>query len=238
MTEQELDRAIRRLLIEVQKAEEPEDGADVPFVPSAHYRRSLRAMCRNPLKWAWERQRPVWKRLAQRAAMFLLVGSIGLAGLTAAVPSARAAVAAWAREVYEDRVVYRFSHLLTQENELPHYQITWLPGKYEVDVYQNEHTYSALYLNEDASEGFVFEYSFAHNGMALYMLVDEEEYICKNVTVNGNAACYYEALTSGETNNLVWIDESAGIVFQLNGMCEEAVILHIAESIILDDSTK
>ena len=54
--------------------------------------------------------------------------------------------------------------------------------------------------------------------------------------VNGIAADYYPANNSG-TDNLIWIDEEHGIVFTINSMLEKDVILHIAESVSLSDST-
>lgn len=228
MTEQELDRAIRRLLIEAERSEEPEDGADVPFVPSAHYRRSLRAMCRNPLKWARERQRPVWKRLAQRAAMFLLAGSIGLAGLTAAVPSARAAVAAWAEEWYETHVVFRYNGE-SSADAFREFEISALPeGFVQTERFEVAGIVAETYMDE-AGNVLLFEYVYMHDGAL--STVDTEGSVISEIMVKDMGGYYFKAQGVDEFNTLIWFDEQERIKFALSGYFEETEMLHIAESV-------
>lgn len=179
------------------------------------------------------------RKTMRRAAMFFLAALVGVSVWLAVDTEARAAVLTWAREVYEEHIVYRFFGEPAAE-ELPAYRITWLPEGYEeVDAHEGKAAFSAFYQKgEDITSAFVFEYLFAQNGSLVEMQFDEAGYLHKTVDINGIQADFYLALNSDETNDLVWFDEDTGIVFSLNGFPEESVMLYIAESIILTDFTK
>ena len=61
-----------------------------------------------PLGVVAEEGRPVWKMIAQKAAVVLLVISVGFGAIMAASPTARAAFVRWAREWYETHITYRY----------------------------------------------------------------------------------------------------------------------------------
>lgn len=152
---------------------------------------------------------------------------------------ARAAFVSWIREVYEDQIVYRFGGEPMSE-ELPQYHISWIPEGYEVvDVFYDGDHYDALYQQGDnVMNAFVFDYFFAQdNALVGFWLCDDEDYRYKTISVNGMQADFYEALLPQETNNLIWIDERANIVFSLNGFLEESVMVQIAESVVLAETT-
>ena len=65
------------------------------------------------------------------------------------------------------------------------------------------------------------------------LLWGDSEYECVELLVNGMPAQFYDSLDKNQTNDLIWVDETAGIVFSLNGALEQDVMLHIAESINL-----
>ena len=56
--------------------------------------------------------------------------------------------------------------------------------------------------------------------------------------INEMQADYYQALNPGDTNNLIWINKDENIVFKINGFLDKSVMVHIAESVVLEDSTK
>lgn len=93
--------------------------------------------------------------------------------------------------------------------------------------------FRALYQKgNDVYSSFLFESFFAQDNRYIEWQIDETEYVHKSVDGNEIQADFYQALDPGETNNLIWIDENVGIVFEINGFLDEAVILHIAQSII------
>lgn len=87
MTDQELDRLMRHVLMDGVEQETETDARDIPaFQPSPRYQRQMAAMQRDPLAWSRKKQRPAWKKCAQTAAALLLAAGLGLA----ASPTARA----------------------------------------------------------------------------------------------------------------------------------------------------
>lgn len=59
----------------------------------------------------------------------------------------------------------------------------------------------------------------------------------KHCTINGIEGEYYPSSNSG-TSNLIWVGTEQGILFAIDSTLEKPVILHIAESVSLTDSTK
>ena len=104
MTDKELDRLMRRVLLDSMDLREDAAG----FVPSARHRREMRAMLKDPAGWARRRAQPVWKRGLRHAAAILLVCTLGLGGAAVASPTVHAAVLRWATEWYEEQVIYRY----------------------------------------------------------------------------------------------------------------------------------
>lgn len=179
------------------------------------------------------------RKTAQRAAAIFLAALIGISGWLTLDAEAREAFFSWAREVYEEHIVYRFFGEPAADT-LPTYRITWLPEGYaEIDVYDGETLFNAFYQKgDDIMSAFVFEYLFIQDGGYTNIMADAANYTHKTVSINGIQADFYQASNPAETNNLIWIDENAGIVFQFNGFLNETVMVHIAESIIFTNSTK
>ena len=139
MTDRELDRMMQHVLLDAIKRDCEKETDDVPaFKPTHHYQRQIAAMLSDPLKWAQKRARPLWKNVAQKIAVILLVFSLSLGSLMAVSPTVRAAVVRWVTEWYETHIVYRYSGE-DISGEMPHYEISGLPQGYtEIirDVYE------------------------------------------------------------------------------------------------------
>ncbi len=187
-----------------------------------------------------ERRRKSVRKALRRVAMFLGAVLVSAGVWLTVDAEARAAFTAWVRDVYESSVVYRFYGEPAAE-ALPAYRIAWLPEGYEtLDVLDNGNVFNAFYQQgDDVMTGFVFEYFFAQDSTLLGMpFFDEENYNIQTIEIHGTQADFYQPLVPEETSTLIWIDESVGIVFTLNGFLDEAAMVHIAESIFLADPTK
>lgn len=187
-----------------------------------------------------ERRRGSVCKAMKRVVMFFLAVLVSVGAWLTVDAEARAAFFSWVREVYQEHIVYRFTGAPVAE-ELPAYRITWLPEGYEeVDAYSNADRYNAFYQQgDDIMSAFVFEYIFVQDGsLTELLLIDEGDYNYKTIDVNGVQADFYEALLPGETNCLIWFDESTNIVFRINGFPKESVIVHIAQSVLLTNLTK
>ena len=131
MTEQELDRIMRRVLIDSLKMEDERDEKDQApsFEPTSRYKRRMRAMLADPLSWLHRREHPLWQRVARRVAIILFTCAVAFGGVMVFSPTARAAVARWVVEWYENNIVYLYTGEQNTE-VLPQYEITELPEGY------------------------------------------------------------------------------------------------------------
>ena len=103
MTDQELDALIKRALIDSIKleCEAMERDCTLVFQPSARHQRQMKLMLKDPLGWARRKARPVWKTIAQRVAVVLLIISLGFGTVMVSSPAARAAFVRWITEWYD-----------------------------------------------------------------------------------------------------------------------------------------
>lgn len=239
MTERELDVLMKRVLLDAVKEEySGQSEADQTFHASRRYQRQNKAMLADPLSWERRQRRPAWKLMLQRVAMILVVIVVGFGAVIAAVPSARAAVIRWAVDWYESHVVYTFAGE-DISGEMPKYRIASLPEGYrevEGERIEESNYVSLTYRNEDG-DVIYFDYLYMQDGI----LVDfnAENSTVFEVTVNGRAGQLFLANDQENNDNTIaWMDTSRNLYFTIDAKCSETDILHMAESVILDKTTK
>ena len=178
------------------------------------------------------------RKTMQRAAMFALAALIGVSAWLSVDAQARESFFSRVREVYEEHIVYRFFGEPAAKT-LPAYRITWLPEGYgEPLTHDSEQRYAALYqIDNDTDSQFVFEYTFMRNDMYIHVDFDDAGCVHETVNLNGMQADFYQAVNPGDANKLFWFDEDTELVFILSGSLEKSVMLHIAQSVILTNST-
>ena len=232
MTDMELDRVLRRALLDALRLDESQNPqVAVPFVPSRSYQRSMGRICKNPLHWLRDRERPVWRRVAQQAAVILLAITLGFGCVMVTVPSARAAVMRWVTEWYETHIVYRYSGDAVPE-QVPEYTITALPdGFVEIDRAVLGNITDVTYAD---TEGNVisFGYNIIHQGGGRSF--NTEDSVVVDVIVNGMPGHFFETKISGNFNNLTWIDTDQNIQFEISGCFEQGDLLRMARSISVE----
>ena len=189
MTDRELDRMMQHVLLDAIKRDCEKETDDVPaFKPTRHYQRQIAAMLKDPLKWERRRARPLWKNVAQKAAVILLVFSLSLGSLMAVSPTVRAAVVRWVTEWYETHIVYRYSGEQII-GEMPQYEITDLPEGYIEDERVNWPSYvSVVYQNKDTGKTIYLDCTYMQQGSASDYVTDGVEVV--PVTVNGLCLLY------------------------------------------------
>lgn len=157
--------------------------------------------------------------------------------LLASSPTARAAVFSWVKEVFRGHTIYHYQES-SPLTEVPHYMLSYIPeGFEEVDGLYNSITRSTFYFNSETNESFLFECRLLLEGNHKELLISEST-IYESVTVNGIKADFYQADELSDTNNLIWFDESKRVVFYIDSALDQSVMLHIAEGVVLEDSTK
>ena len=236
MTDQELDTLMRRVLLDSLKLDaESTASGELAFEPTARYQRQMAAMVKDPLKWERRRARPLWKNVAQKAAVILLVFSFSLGSLMAVSPTVRAAVVRWVTEWYETHIVYRYSGE-DISGEMPHYEISGLPQGYtEIirDVY--EASVSVVYESPNG-DMICFDYTHMQQGAANIIAPGDDEII--DVTVNGIQGQLFLPHNSENAKTITWIDADSNLQFVVKAFCSETDILHIAESVSLVKTEK
>jgi len=239
MTDQDLDVLMKRVLVDAMKldleAATKDDTAS--FAPSPKHQRQMKAMLKDPLGWSRKKARPVWKTIAQRAAIILLAISLAFGTIMAASPTARAAFARWVRELYDTHVTYRYAGE-DIPGILPRYRISGLPeGYYEYDRAGTTNTTSITYQNDDHGGWISLTYIYMQQGSAVDFVVDNSEIV--PITVNGMAGEFYLSPNLDEVYNTVtWIDKEANLQFIVDAPLELDDTLRIAESVILENPEK
>ena len=233
MTDRELDRMMQHVLLDAIKRDCEKETDDVPaFKPTRHYQRQIAAMLSDPLKWAQKRARPLWKNVAQKIAVILLVFSLSLGSLMAVSPTVRAAVVRWVTEWYETHIVYRYSgEQIT--GEMPQYEITDLPEGYAEDERVNWPSYvSVVYQNKDTGKTIYLDCTYMQQGSASDYVTDGVEVV--PVTVNGlSGQLFLTDDWENKWNTITWNDAERNLQFEIDANVNRDVILHMAESVSL-----
>ena len=238
MTDRELDRMMQHVLLDAIKRDCEKETDDVPaFKPTHHYQRQIAAMLSDPLKWAQKRARPLWKNVAQKIAVILLVFSLSLGSLMAVSPTVRAAVVRWVTEWYETHIVYRYSgEQIT--GEMPQYEITDLPEGYAEDERVNWPSYvSVVYQNKDTGKTIYLDCTYMQQGSASDYVTDGVEVV--SVIVNGfSGQLFLTDDWENKWNTITWIDAERNLQFEIDANVNRDVILHMAESVSLVKTEK
>ena len=235
MTDQELDRMMRRVLLDSLKYDEASVEQELePFVTSQKHQRQMKEMLKDPLKWLKNKTQPAWKLVAQKVAVILLVASVGLGSLMAVSPTVRAAVIQWVTEWYETHIVYFFSGEANSE-ELQKYEIENIPETFvETDRLENTSSVSVFY--EDNCGGVIcFDYFYMHQGAAVLVTTDENVI---DIIVNGMLGQLFLPTDTKNTTTLVWFDSLANIQFTIDSTLSREVVIDMAESVNLTKFTK
>lgn len=240
MTDKELDRLMRCVLLDSMERRETTATTGPVFTPSARHNREIRSMLADPIGWAHRRTRPVWKKVVQRVAVILLVFSLSLGSLMAVSPTVRAAVIRWVVEWYEDQIIYRYSGEMFT-GKMPQYEITALPEGYvemEEEREDDSNYVFRAYRNAELQKTIYFDYISMQQGSASAILQKDSVTILP-VTVNGmSGQLFLEDDWENIRSIITWIDPERNLQFALNACLDETGMLAIAESVSLIKTEK
>ena len=178
------------------------------------------------------KKKRVWPRVAAVIAAVLL--SLGT-WLTVDV-EAREVLFGWVKEAYEWCVNYRFFSKEPATAIAP-YEPSWIPEGFSLTYTSDQELGGVLvYSNKKTGQTLVFGYDKMSDSVVIGFGGDLSQH--ETLTVQGLHADFYHAAGDSTANNLIWFDESAGVVFTITGDVEKDVILHMAESVSLADSPK
>ncbi len=230
MTEWEFEDMLPRAISYAAAA----DFDDIPDTPepdwSKTYRRKRAKFLRDPFAFVRRRAVPHWKHLLRVAACLLLVATLSLAALCLVNSEVRAKIYRWFTRLYESHTEYEFSGGQF-ETSLPTYTLTHVPEGYELTdhiVWLSGQLMS--YENAD-KELLVFQYSYMQSGSVIGLNMDGV--VISDVRVGNCPGQFYLTQDAEISNALVWQDEDAGIVYNLDGFFTEEEMLYLAERVAL-----
>lgn len=237
MTDKELDRIMRRVLIDSLKMEEEKerDEQAPSFTPTLRYKRQMRTMLANPIRWMRQQEYPRWMQITKRIAVILLTCIVAFGGVMAFNPTARAAFIRWVMEWHDNNIGYVYSG---DQNEdiLPQFEITELPDGYVENSRDTAPGLASITYENQAGDVLYLVYNFMHQGAQTDITLNEDKVF--EVMVNQMKGYFFESTISEGLNTVMWIDEAQSIHFSLDGNFNMKELLHIAESVSLCETTK
>lgn len=227
MTDQALDRLIRRLALDAERLEQSR-FPETEHVFSQGFERRMRKLLRRG-------RHPVGWRILRTAACLVLALILSGCAVLAAVPGAREAFEGWVRETRESNFVYRFWEDREEDPQSESdalYQPAWGPPgcRLEFRSVLPEGLTDLLYIDDET--GNLASFHYIPDTVSPAVAVERKEGgTCEKVSVNGIPADLYLDPEPGNANVLVWVDEERGRAFLLSGAFDGETLIRMAESV-------
>lgn len=183
---------------------------------------------------AKKKEKTVFFWIKRCVAVASLIFVVGFALLMAISTEARAAVWGWVRE-FAGGVHYKYFFEgdvvgTSEEVGILKYYPGWLPEGTEY-VTTIEEIGGEIYIYTNENDALI-RFSYTTDPKAV-IYVDGVEYIQKSVTVNGCRGTIYLAPKDGQTNSIIWTDDSIPVIFFFAADCSEEDLIKVAESVKL-----
>lgn len=240
MTDQELDQMMRRALLDAA-AQEAEALPQEPPELSPRHGRSMRAMLRDPLAWARSRSRPALRTAARHAAArhaaaVLLVLVLSAAVLVTVSPQVQADITRWVAEQTGNVLDFQFRGD-SPAQPIPQYQITALPEGYvETERTDSFAAGNVTYKNSDG-DMILLDYAYMQDGASSRFVLNDTDTM-SDIRVSGMPGKMILSTEEKSFDCILWIDAAQNLQFTITAAAEESVIIAMAESVSLCNSTK
>jgi len=223
MTEKVFEQGVMIAHERWMKAVEPYMEQDFAF--SAGFEGKMRRLIRS------QELRRLAAQAVRAAAIVLFALITGVSVWLSFDVEARADMLMWVRDIYANKIVYRFTNDKPETDTLPLYELSWMPEGFEcIDSMTNEVIYYKCFSNEETGDIIAFEYASFYDGIKLSLL-DDVPIVSEKVTIGKFIGDYYLASETSDLNNLVWIDEDRNMIFVISSTCDKNTILMCAGSI-------
>lgn len=186
-----------------------------------------------------QKMKPVLKKARRQEKALQTVRTIAaslviviLCGIVWVAPNAEAreAVQKWFTFTWNNIISYRFNEEYT--GEFPTYRPTWLPEGYEeTNVFETDDYCELTYEDKNGNLIFVYYMAMDDGSDISFGFFPDEKFRKESVLIQGLQGDLYISSLEDEQSSLIWMDEKNGIVFGVDGVLDEEVILRIAESI-------
>ncbi len=184
-----------------------------------------------------EKKKKAGHPVLRRVAAIFLATLIALSTWLAVDNRARAAVLRWFREIYETRIVYRFTGQ-EEAKILPEFELAWLPEGYEQrELVDGEFSKAMIYaVPGSETDSFMVTCSWMSKGTTLILGNTANSGI--PVDIDGVTGYFYSGTESSPANTLVWAREELNIQLDITSRLSLEEILHIASGLKLYIPTK
>ncbi len=227
MTEAEMDHMMRMTLFDAIALDEKNaDNPEFAFHSSQRHSRQMQQMLKNPLKWARNRNRGIFRKTAQWAAVVLLFISLSFGFVMLFSAPARAAFERWVVEWYQTHIVYRYSG---SADSLPQYELTGLPDGFTEIERTEEPTFTSVTYGNESDERICFDYEVMTQGGANTIIPNKD--VVVEVRISNNQGKLFIPQEPGSLKTLTWIDEKDSVQFTLIADMNESDLIGLAESI-------
>ena len=230
MTEAELDRVMRKTLLDAIALEEKAaDGPETAFQHSRRHTGQMRQMRKDPLHWVRNRNRGTLQKTARWAAVILLFITLSFSMVMLFSAPARAAFERWIVEWYQTHSVYKYYG--EREGALPRYALTGLPEGFSELERIEEPTYAFAYVTygNETGELISFSYTAMTQGGAMAFVPNGDT--VTEVTVGKLRGTLFIPQDPESMKTLTWIDESDGVQFTIVADLDEPDMIRLAESL-------
>lgn len=174
-----------------------------------------------------ERKRHI-RRYLQRVAAACLAVVISLSTWLAVDAEARAAFVQWVKTVYEQSVVYEFFHSGDTQADVS-YNLGWLPAGYSIFATESAGSiHTVMYQNNEGSS-ILLVYQTGFDSQT-EVFVGENE--AESVVINGCQGEFFTDKSSMESNELIFFDAEAKVLFAISSYLDKDTMIEIAENII------
>lgn len=229
MTDAELDLLMRDVLLDSLKLDDAAVlDSELTFTPSRRHQRRMRSMLNDPEKWLRGRTRPMWQKVMQRVAVFILVVLINFGAVMAFSPTARAAVLQWIVEWYETHISFQYFGE-EKPDEMPQYHISDLPDGYFETERDSFLLSSDVMYENDNGEFFYFSYTYMNQDTENVLIPRDAEII--PISVNQMEGYLFIPTDPEAFTTITWIDEPSNIQFFIHAVTDPSEILRMAESV-------
>ena len=185
-------------------------------------------MLSDPEKWLRGRTRPVWQKVMQRVAVFILVVLINFGAVMAFSPTARAAVIQWIVEWYETHISFQYFGE-EKPDEMPQYHISDLPdGYFEIERVDDVLSTDVIYENS-TGEFLYLRYTHMNQDIESIIVPGDDEVI--PISVNQMEGYLFIPKDPESRITITWIDEQNNIQFTIAAMVEPNELMRMAESV-------
>ena len=173
------------------------------------------------------RMQKVWKTAARFAAILLLALALTGGAILTFSTDARAAFHSWFREITATGARY---HFLNEPDEtlMEYYKIEDIPEGYELLYVESGQNIHLMRYERNDGKKLIFSYNTIQAGDSSLIISD----YCQKCAVNGQPAEYYYEDEEGTNSILLWRDEKAKMIFQLDGFLAMNEMVSLAECVI------